>query len=364
MRVLSFDLRGLAGIPGLAWSLRKMYVAFRGILIAWGIYLLCAYMALFVSPAGKAGPVSVFRFFEFFPYPPAGYTGIAGYALWLAGIVIALSVMLSAAASVSRLALDDLDGNAVPPSSRIDSRGGMFRTPVVPAMASLATLFLVFILGAMLAAEVGRIPGFGELALAAVSLPLFFWGLLGVVVLITFLFGFNIMPAIAARGDEDVLETVIQVFSIVWRRPFRFLFYQIAARVVTLLSGVMLALLSLSALLMILTAAAPIMGFKANQIFTTALYRLPFVMDTRVFPEAVNALSGILGTPGIVDTTVVPLTVRVAGWMLGVSFLLAGAWVGSFVFSAFFSAQSLICLALRGRSDVPDGGEKSLAKRE
>ena len=339
--------RDLVRAPGLAWSIRKMHAAMIGFLAAWGIYFVFSYAALAASSARGGGLVAIFRTFEFFPYLLAPVAGVVSLTLWIAGIVAALCVILLTAVSVSVIAVEDLRGNLMFQTSEALRFMRAHRSTVLFTMGALTLLVLVFPAGFALAALVGRIPVIGELALAVLALPLFFWGLAGVAVIIVFLFGFNTVPAITAWTGKDVLETVLQAFSLVWSRPIRFLLLQIAARIITAISALLLGMLCFCALLLGVWVLAHVTGYKWNELFTIALCRIPGVMDSEYALRIIYALSVNLGTPLIVDTTAVSPTVRAAGWILGGSFLLTGLWIASFGFSVFYSAQAIIYRVLR-----------------
>ena len=69
MHVLLFTWLDIIKAPGLAWSIRKMNIAFRGIITAWAIYFIFTYAALMVTNTGRElGIVYLFRYFEYFPY--------------------------------------------------------------------------------------------------------------------------------------------------------------------------------------------------------------------------------------------------------------------------------------------------------
>jgi len=357
METREFTSGDLLTAARLAWSIRKMHAAVRGLLIAWGIYVVFTYAALATGAARGEGFVSLFRNFEFFPFLPVQYAGVLSLAVWIVGIIAAVCTALLAAVSVSAVAVEDLRGNLMFQTVEAIRFARKQRSTVLAVMGALALLSLLFVAGCAVAALVGRIPVFGELALAVAALPLFFWALAGAAVILVFLFGFVTVPAIIAWTGEDALETLLQAFSLVWSRPVKFLLLQIAARIITAISMLLLGLLCFGALLLILFTAAPIAGFKLNELFTIALYRIPGLMDSELALRVIYFLCTSLGTPCIVDTTTVSTTVQTAGWILGVSSLLALAWIASYGFSVFYSAQVIIYRVL-----TPGKGGESAAR--
>jgi hypothetical protein len=305
----------------------------------------------------------LFRTFEFFPYLTAREAGIVSLTLWFAGIVLTVCVLLLTAVSVSVIAVEDLRGKLMFQTVEALRFMRTHLSTVLVAMGALAICALVFPAGFAVAALVGRIPVVGELALAVSALPLFFWGLAGAAVILVFLFGFNTVPAITAWIGEDALETVLQAFSLVWKRPIRFFLLQIAARIITAISALLLGILSLGAFILALWVLTSITGNKANELFTIALYRIPGVMDSEYALRIIYTLSVCFGTSLIADATAVPATVRAAGWIFGCSFLLAGLWIASFGFSVFYSAQVIIYRVLRPGKENGGSPETSEASQ-
>ena len=354
MQELTFDYRDIGKAPRLAWSIRKMYLALKGILFAWGIYLVFTYAALLLSPARSAGPVQLFQYFEFFPYLPGEAAGIPAEVIWILGIILALCTLLLAATAVSRAAYEDLRGNLMFQAREAVLFTRTNRWTVFISMLALFFLVLIFIVSFALAGLVGRIPAVGPLFVALFSIPLFFWGLAGIAVLITFLIGLTIVPAIVGCLEEDVLETVIQTFITIWSKPILFLWYQIIIRVVTVFVTVLLKMVSIAAFLFALTVTAPFMGNTINELFTISLSRIPFLMESPIVLNGIYILNYLIGTPYIVDTSGASGVVHLSGWILGIGYLLVAAWIVSFAFSTFFSAQVLMYLTLYKRKEGKD----------
>ncbi len=355
MQALDFDYRDIIKAPRLAWSIRKMYVAFRGILIAWGIYIIFTYAALFLTPVGKdAGIIELFRRFELFPCVLNAEPGIIAFLVWTAGIFLVFAALLITATSVARIAFEDLRGNEVFQAKEAILFAMDHRGTVILSMAIIGMLVLLFLLIFGLLGVMGRIPFLGEFIVAFLSLPLFFWGLLGFLFFIVFMFGIALVPAIISCIGEDVLETIIQAVSSVYKQPLRLLFYEAVAKIIVALSSVILVIVSLITLHIMNVAFSICMGFKYSQMLTIGLYRFPYVMDSQSLVSTLSGMSGILCIPYIVDTSMASTTVMVAGWILGISQLLFFVWILSYSFSVFYSSQVLIYLAIRKHKNGDD----------
>jgi hypothetical protein len=347
MEERAFKNIDLLKAPRLAWSIRKMQAGMRGLLAAWGAYLVFSYAALAASPLRAGGVIELFRRFEFFPFLPRESGGVLALGLWYFGIGLALCIIIDTAVAVSAIAVEDFRGNILFQTAEAIRFAKSRRSVALVSMAALALLPLPFLGGFAAAGLVVRIPVIGPFALALFSIPLFVWGLAAVAVILVFIFGFFIVPAITAWSGDDILETVLQAFSLVWSRPVKFILLQIAARLIAAFAAVLLGFLSLASVLLALMAIASFAGNTMNEIFTVALYRFPGLMDSERALSAVIGLSISLGTPFIADTTAVSASVRIAGWIMGSSMLLVCLWIASYGFSTFFVSQAVIYRVLR-----------------
>ncbi len=201
---------------------------------------------------------------------------------------------------------------------------------------------------------IGRIPFLGEFIVAFLSLPLFFWGLLGFFIFIVFLCLITLVPAIISCIGEDVLETIIQAVSSVYKQPLRLFFYEAVAKIIVALSSVILFIVSLITLHIINVTLSICMGYKFSQMLTIGLNRFPYVMDSQALVSTLSGMGEILCIPYIVDTYMASTTVTVAGWIFGITQLLFFIWIFSYSFSAFYSSQVLIYLAIRKHKNGDD----------
>jgi len=355
MQALTFDYRDIFRIPRLAWSSRKIHIAFRGILAAWGLYLVTTYLALLLTETGrKTGIVSLFRYFEFFPCLVPASPGTVPLIVWFIGIALSGFVLLLTAAAVARVAFEDLRGNEVYQTK--EAIGFARKQKYNIALAVLVPLVLAFFVFLVFTAvgAAGRIPVLGEAVVSLFAFPLFLWALLGIFTLAAFFAAAFLVPAVSACTGEDVLEVVIQVFSSLYKEPCRLFFYECLAKIVIKLTVLVLAFASLVSFHVMNVLIGLAMGFKYSEILTTALYRIPFLMESKVFVSSMLGLQNILGVPYIVDTAAAPASVKAAGWVFGVGMILVFVWIVSYCFSAFASSQVVIYLAIRKRKDGDD----------
>lgn len=355
MQLLNFDYRDILIAPRLGWSVRKLWVSFIGILIAWGVYLVFAYIAIYITPVGKNTEIRIlFRHFEFFPTIIPADPGISAWIIWGIGIALALCILLITAVSVARIAFEDLRGNDVYQVKEALQFARTYGLTGIISMIVLVLLCMIFPVTIGVVGVIGRIPYVGELLLAVLSLPLFLWGLLGISVFMVFLFGTVLIPSITACMGEDVLEIIIQTFSSVFLQPLRLICYEIVSKVVITVSSSILILISFITLNTMYVILGVFMGSTFNEILTISLYRLPYVMESYTMVNAIIEWGEIVQIPYIVDIEMVCPTVKVAGWIFGISQLIIFTWILSYFFCSFLSSQVLIFIAIRKHKNGDD----------
>jgi len=268
----------LIGTLSAAWSIRKLEASLRGLIAAWAVYVVFTYIALLAGPYRSEGFPAIFLYFEFFPWLPLDGTSAAGIAIWIAGIAAAVYFVLSAALAVAVIAVEDAGGNATFMVTDAFRFARMHRGLLLVSMGVLAAIAGVFVAGLSIAAALVRIPIFGEFFLGIFALPFFLWAMVAAVALLTFLWGFNTVPALIASGAADVLETTVEAYAVAWSRPIRFIALQIAARLLFVAALVVLGVLFLVALVIAGMVLSPADGQKLDEMFTVALYRFPLLM--------------------------------------------------------------------------------------
>ena len=356
MPELRFDVWDIFKAPKLAWSYRKMYVAIRGILFAWFIYSFVTYISLLLTPSCRAiGLTDLFRYFEFFPVLLPEFNGTWQYIVYCAGIIMAILSLLTTATAVARIAYEDVCGNDVFQVKEALRFAKHHRATVYASVASLGGLFLVFPITAWLWGIVGKIPSVGELIFSITSLPFFFWGLLGASIFVVFCFGLVLIPAIIACSDKDVLETVIETFSSVLSHPCRLIIFETAAKIVSIVYSLLLVAFSLCVALALYFFSGLFLGNTLNELINISLYRIPGAVDITFLVGAFFERCDIIPFLSLMnDTANISTTVRIAGWIHGLSILMIIAWIASYSLSVLYSSQILIYLAIRKRKNGLD----------
>ena len=354
MTELKFDFRDLFKAPRLGFSAGMIWIFFKTILLVYIILTVFGYFTLFSSPSRlDAGFIETIRFYEFFPW--LYITGLIWYSwvIFAVGIVLSIAVFLIGGTKVARLAYQKLKGDLF--YSVSDSKDFVkkrWRSSIIaPAVVLDLVLFGVIIL--LIIGLLGKIPVVGELGFSIFS-PLFIFGAILIVFFIAvFAVSIFLTPAIVATTDDDVLETVIQLFSTVYSQPWRVILYSILLRwitcVVTMASGVFI----FSSLKIVQRVCWTFMGSKLDNIVSVALYRFPldFGPLANLFDFiSITKLGSLM--PSILFTADLPFTIKLSGWILGIVLLLLCVFVASYCLSVFLSGHTLMYIILRMKKDT------------
>ncbi len=355
MRTLHYNWRDIVPSPAYGWSYRKLIIAFKGIAVSWLMYAVFTYASLLLTDTGRVfGFVALFRHFELFPYILPAEPGIAAWVLWMAGIAAASVPLMAAAVGIARITFEDLRGNVVYQTSEAS---GFARKQLPAALTALyISLLATVALSAVfpVAGLIGRIPGFGYIAVAIASLPMLMLSFIAVLAFIVFLAGCALVPAIAASTGEDALELLIQTVSCLFRETTRTILFEICAIAAGSLGFIALSVLTISAYHIMNVAIGMTMGIAYSGMLTISLYRLPYLMNSHVFVSTMTGLGDSIGIHYIIDTANAPATITIGGWILGAVSILAAALVMSYVFSVWQSSQVAVYLALRKHKNGDD----------
>jgi len=355
MQTLRFDYRDILLSPRLAWSYRKMSASLRGIVAAWAVYDIAAYLGLLLIPSGRAlGIVELFRRYEFFPCVIPHKPGPAALILWIAGLAAASYILLMTAAAVARIAFEDLRGNDICQASEARAFIRKRRLSVLIPTVVPGAVFVLVAVAVVVAGIVGRLPLAGVIVVALLSIPLFFLALAGIFALIVFLYAPALVPAVAASTGEDSLEVLIETCFTALGRPVRTICLTIFAKLITNLSTALLFIVSIGAVYFLYTLLGVVMGFAWYEVYTVSLYRIPFLMNSDFCVRFLISLARTTWFPYLIDTSQSAMAVQAAGWLLGISTLFVLAWIASYAFSCFYCSQVIVYLIMRKRLSGDD----------
>ena len=96
-------------------------------------------------------------------------------------------------------------------------------------MSSISILFIavIFVIGMVLFAAMGKIPWLGEILFALLFVIIFFVAIFTIYTFIVLIVSLIYSPAIIATMEEDTMGTVFQNYSITWSQPWRIFLYNL-----------------------------------------------------------------------------------------------------------------------------------------
>ena len=333
---LHFDIRDIFRCVRLGWSGKKIWVGLLGLFVAW-----TGYSVLLLIAHIRAGSGSLWQRYGLFPGATLGEFDLFGTGLHILGMVFALSVVFITTSMMCKITFQQLRGD------EFYSVGDAWRfararwKTVLFGPVAVFALFALFVVGGIAVGwVVSWIPSAGEIVFALCFIPLFFAALLAVFIGLVFVVAVIMSPAIVGTEGYDILDVVIQSFSLTWSQPWRLVLYAVWM-VFSMWVGLMvMGALTMAAIGLIAMACGLFMDVKLANLFDRASHYLLFV------PEKWDDLLASLPAPGI------PSGAEVwGGGILGVMLIVITGIVIAYVQATYASGLSLMYLVLRHRKD-------------
>ena len=349
MTKLYFDVRDLFRAARLGWSLRRMWIAFCGLLAHYIVYAACAYAGLAMSKGSSFA--SLWDRYGLFPEPTQT-------AIYWAGAIVAFFILLVTSCAICRVTYQQLKGDVFYSSGEAWKYLKSCWQSVVLGPVTVLALLVFFLACGALIGVVGRyIPFIGEVGLAVAFVPIFFAALVALFILFALLVSIIFAPAIVGTTKEDTLEVVIQSFSLLWSQPWRLLLYLAGILVAVKIGTFVLGCLSFYSLFLINAVTGLAMGQKLGAMMIVALQYVPdrllaffFTGGVLPYPDLLRHLPEVSPPAG---------ALLWSGRILAVSLLFIVGIILSYVLSAFSAGTTLIYLILRKKKD-----DENLLERE
>ena len=353
--ILRFGLPDFFLSLKLGWSLKKMYLAFRAMAIAWILYVVFSYTALALTDFSRAiGFLCLFRYFELFPFFPDEFGGTWQYGIYILGIILSLFSLIKTGAGVAYITFEDIRGNNVISIKESLQFTHTSLLTMVTAIFVPGCLFLIVMAGMQLWGLTCRIPVFGPIIIAFSSIPTFFAGLLGTIVLFVFLCGLLMIPSILACTKYDSLNTLHELFSVVLTHPFRFIIVELTSGLVTLLSMLPVMFFSFVSIIFLYILNVKASGSLYDELVIVSFKHIPGLNALLPFFTHFGLQSDMLQEIVSSTTRSAPLYVSIASWMLVVSLLLMIFMILSYPFATLYSSQVITYITLRKQNDGVD----------
>ncbi len=355
MLKLKFDWRDVLKAPRLALSLQKMWIQLVGMSVGFVVYLALSYLSLVVagyelnSAWSQFGLLPcLFAIGDSFPWSSWLIAGVGSLFLFVTYLITNTAV--------ARAVYMTSKGNSF--YTWKESFAFAFRKFWSIILTPLALLILIglLVLGALVVGLLGKIPFVGEIGVSLFTILWLLNGLLVFFLVLVVLAAVLLLPSIIATTDEDAFEAIFQSMSIVWRQPWRFLFY-----------------LAITAVMAVVALAG--LGFFVKQAVTIMNALMSSFMGTDYINLANNGqalLQGwILLSNNILDTLYqgyasvfffsnqfvaipsadLPGSVVFASYVFALNLLFVGGWVISYGLSTFTAGTTVSFIILKFKKD-------------
>ncbi len=364
---LYMDFRDVLRIPRVALSGKKIWTLFVANVIGYVGFMIFSYLGIALS--GYALGDALARY-HFFPFPYDLSLTVPGWICYSVGSLVWIIAYYFANLAVARITYKEFKGDFFYSSGDGWNFVKKHWHPLIFAPVSLLGIIVFFLIMAVIAALLGKIPYVGEFIL---SLPFLLYFPVAVFVLysaVVFLVVITFTPAIIASSEEDTLEAVFQGYSLLWSQPWRLVIYEIiwAALVAAAIYIFGLVMMAGISFIGVVFGQNWLMGEKLFRMFEAALFYLGG--ESSVYYQFLDLFTAPFLSSGYLFTGLAELTVTEA---IASGFLALGFFVIIFLILAYATTldsvgQQIIYLILRKKKDdenlLERKDEEELAQEE
>ncbi|MCF7805662.1 MAG: hypothetical protein K9N46_15595 [Candidatus Marinimicrobia bacterium] len=347
---LYFDFRDVLRIPRVALSGKKIWTMFVANIVGYIGFIIFSYIGILASGYSFA---NAFAEYHFFPFPYDVPLTNLGWGFYLIGGLVWILAYYFANLAVARITYKEFKGDF------FFSSGDGWRFvkkhwhPLIFAPVSIVGIIVFFLIMAVIAALLGKIPFVGEFIF---SLPYLLYFPVAIFVLysaIVFLIVITFTPAIVGTSEEDTLEAVFQSYSLLWAQPWRLVTYEVIWGVLTSVASYIFGLVMAGGVWFISVVFGMnwLMGDKLFQMLETALYYLGG--NSPVYHQFINLFSSPFVQSGYiyVGGGQLNVTEAIGSGILALSLFAILAVVVSYLQSLDSVGQTMIYIILRKKKD-------------
>jgi len=355
MKPLYFDIRDIFRTPRLALSGKKIWVHLVGLGLGWVIYLIFSYLALIANGQTITEIWNVHFLFPCLWNVNLPITWYAWLIYWI-GLLFWVIIFFLASLAVSRITYKQLKGDEFYSSGDSIKYIKKHGAAVIMGPVSILIIMAFFIIMAIVAAWIAKLPVLDILFLGLPYLLYFIVAIFVVYTAIVFMVSLILAPSIVGTAEEDTMETVFQSYSTLWAQPWRLVFYEAIV-------------VALGALATFIYSYAMIVGYR----FFNLIFGQSWLMGgklSRITEQASSYIFGVnspltpfiskifnLFTPaslGMVRPLYLTSTDIITIVMLTLALLIIGGSAIAYLLSNFSVGQSLIYIILRRKKDDED----------
>ncbi len=255
MEQFQFKFTDIFRVFRYGFSGRRIGLHLLGILLAYLIYEILVYLSL--AFAGGSEVEMFWGSYGLLPVPPlfeTDFNPLTTGAMWI-GLFAFACIFFLVSTMTSKITIEQLRGDV------FYSVGDAYKfikqkwQTVIGSFLTLPFLILLLLLIPVSVALLGKTPFLGRsiLILASLFSPIaFVIGLLIAFLIAVFICSLFFVPAIVATTGADAFETIYQVFSIVWKQPWRLIGFGLLLFILKLILVPIWAIFCLAGFLIVL----------------------------------------------------------------------------------------------------------------
>ncbi len=236
---LHFNYKDMFRPFRVAFSAKKIWIMFLGLLVGTITYALFTYIAHIV--AGTAF-IDIWKEYRLFPLP--GDFPWYSWIIWAVGLFFYIFFIMIFGTAVSKLTYEQLRGDEFfEVKSAISFAFKHWSSVILSPLIVVAFIGVIFLAGVILGL-LGLIPYVGPVIVGLFSILAFFASLFIVYLLIIFIFTITLSPAVVGTTKSDVFDTLFEVFSSFNDQTWRLVWYQFLLLVFSLVGTFILGIFS------------------------------------------------------------------------------------------------------------------------
>lgn len=350
---LHFDFRDVFLASRLALSGKTIMAQLIGFGGGYLVWLVFTYLSWILSGLSFS---EIWGLYGFFPVLDFSFSGTGAWICFIVGDILFFLFWLVSSTAVAKIAFEDLLGDPFYPLTHaykfaLRSLGALIFTPGVILLFIVLIVLLGIVLGLIC-----KIPAVGELLFSVIYLvPVFAVALALAYIIFNLAVSLFFTAALVATTQSDVFDSIIEIFTTVWRQPWRLLVYNGLLYVVAKVAAFVLGYFCFRATQFIYLSCGLLMGEKLERITAVAMNYLPkesvlFSYFTNLSPRFEFGFH----LPEFYYWGELTGPETVSAFLLGLSFITIFFFVVSYFLASFSAGQVLIHVNLVKRRDEKD----------
>ena len=351
----NFNYKDIFRACRLGFSAKKMWMSFLGLLIGFAGYCIISYIAFLLAGWRIE---EIWTDYRLLPFPQAfpWYSWI----IWIVGALWWICVSLLVGVAVSKITYEQLRGDEfyeIKDALKFAMKTG--KSAILAPFVLILFILSLVVMGLILAL-ITRIPWFGVVFFAVMSIPAFAVCLFILYLVLVTLVALLIGPSIVGATGNDTFDTLFESFSVINDQPWRFITYQVLLHGVIIAGVVILAFFSAKAIFLGRAIVGVVLPMeKLDNILMNAAYYVKLIIPP-FYPEAWQGMFrnfiDWIGMPNLLY----PLEYMppVEGFAGGLSSIILGAvyyfivmFVSSLACSIYWAGNTVIFTVLVKKKD-------------